>query len=76
MANTRISQLNSLASADLVGDDVLPIVDDSASETKNITVSDLITKGVTLINYATVPSAKVVFSPGSIDTADLAASAG
>ena len=75
MANTRISQLNPLASADLVGDDLLAVVDDSASETKNITVSDLISKGVTLINASTIPSAKIVFSAGSIDTAELAASA-
>ena len=75
MADIKISALNSLAGADLVAADVVAVVDDSASETKKLTVSDLIANGVTLISDATIPSAKILFSAGSIDTAELAASA-
>jgi len=75
MADLKISELNSLAGADLVAADVVAVVDDSASETKKLTVSDLIANGVTLISDSTIPSAKILFSAGAIDTAELAASA-
>ena len=75
MADLKISELNSLAGADLVAADVVAVVDDSASETKKLTVSDLIANGTTLISDATIPSAKILFSAGAIDTAELAASA-
>jgi len=75
MADLKISALNSLAGADLVAADVVAVVDDSASETKKLTVSDLIANGTTLISDATIPSAKILFSAGAIDTAELAASA-
>lgn len=74
MADLKISALNSLAGADLVAADVVAVVDDSASETKKLTVSDLIANGTTLISDATIPSAKILFSAGAIDTAELAAS--
>ena len=74
MADLKISALNALAGADLVAADVVAVVDDSASETKKLTVSDLIANGVTLISNSTIPSAKIVFSAGAIDTAELAAS--
>ena len=74
MADLKISALNSLAGADLVAADVVAVVDDSASETKKLTVSDLIANGVTLISNSTIPSAKILFSAGAIDTAELAAS--
>jgi hypothetical protein len=74
MADLKISALNSLAGADLVAADVVAVVDDSASETKKLTVSDLIGNGVTLISNSTIPSAKILFSAGAIDTAELAAS--
>ena len=74
MADIKISELNSLAGADLVAADVVAVVDDSASETKKLTVSDLIANGTTLISDATIPSAKILFSAGAIDTAELAAS--
>ena len=38
MANTRISDLNALAGADVVAGDLLPVVDVSASETKKLTI--------------------------------------
>jgi hypothetical protein len=75
MADLKISALNSLAGADLVAADVVAVVDDSASETKKLTVSDLIANGTTLISDNTIPSAKILFSAGAIDTAELAASA-
>ena len=72
MADLKISALNSLAGADLVAADVVAVVDDSASETKKLTVSDLIANGVTLISNSTIPSAKILFSAGSIATASVA----
>ncbi len=75
MADLKISELSSLAGADLVAADVVAVVDDSASETKKLTVSDLIANGTTLISDNTIPSAKILFSAGAIDTAELAASA-
>ena len=42
MADLRISQLPALAGAILQADDALAIVDESASETKQITSKDLV----------------------------------
>ena len=75
MADLKISELNALAGADLVSADVVAVVDNSASETKKLTVSDLIANGVTVISDATIPSAKILFAAGAVDTAELAASA-
>ena len=72
MADLKISALNSLAGADLVAADVVAVVDDSASETKKLTVSDLIANGTTLISDATIPSAKILFAAGAIDKTNLA----
>ena len=72
MADVKISALNSLAGADLVAADVVAVVDDSASETKKLTVSDLIANGTTLISDATIPSAKILFAAGSVATASVA----
>ncbi len=72
MADLKISALNSLAGADLVAADVVAVVDDSASETKKLTVSDLIANGVTLISNSTIPSAKILFAAGSVATASVA----
>ena len=66
MADLKISELNALAGADLVAADALAVVDDSASETKKLTVSDLIANGVTLISDDTIPGAKILFSAGDI----------
>jgi hypothetical protein len=72
MADLKISELSALAGANLVAADELAIVDDSASETKKITVSDLIANGVTLISDDTIPGAKILFAAGDIATAALA----
>ena len=75
MADLKISELSALAGANLVAADELAIVDDSASETKKITVSDLIANGVTVISDDTIPGAKIPFAAGDIATAALADSA-
>jgi hypothetical protein len=75
MADLRISELTALAGANLAAGDLLPIVDVSASETKKITVTDLVGNATTLIADATIPSAKVLFGSGSIVAASLATDA-
>ena len=75
MADLKISELNALAGSDLVSGDLLVAVDNSASETKKLTVGDLIANGVTLISDDTIPGAKILFAAGDIATADLADSA-
>jgi hypothetical protein len=66
MADLKISDLSALSGSDLVAADELAIVDDSASETKKITVSNLIANGVTLISDNAIPGAKILFSAGDI----------
>jgi len=72
MADLKISELAALAGSNLVAADELAIVDDSASETKKITVSDLIANGVTVISDDAIPGAKILFAAGDIATAALA----
>ena len=71
MADLKISELEALAGADLASNDLLATVDTSASETKKLTISDLIANGVTLINDDTIPGAKILFAAGDIATADI-----
>ena len=66
MADLRISELQPLAGGDLVAGDLLAIADLSASETKKITVIDLVGRATTLIADATIPGAKVLFGSGTI----------
>jgi hypothetical protein len=66
MADLRISELAALAGANLAAGDFLPIADTSASETKKITVTDLVGNATTLIADATIPGAKILFSAGQI----------
>lgn len=66
MADLRISELAALSGANLAANDLLPIVDSSASETKKITVTDLIGNGATLIADATIPGAKILFGSQQI----------
>ena len=72
MADLKISELNALAGGNLVAADELAIVDDSASETKRITVTDLVGNATTLIADATIPGAKILFSAGGIAGASIA----
>lgn len=66
MADLRISELAALAGGDLAAGDLLPIADVSASETKKITVTDLVGNATTLIADATIPGAKILFSSNTI----------
>lgn len=66
MADLRISELAALAGANLAAGDLLPIADVSASETKKITVTDLVGNATTLIADATIPGAKILFSANTI----------
>jgi hypothetical protein len=66
MADLRISELAALAGVDLSAGDLLPIADVSASETKKITVTDLVGNATTLIADATIPGAKILFSSNTI----------
>lgn len=74
MADLRISQLPALGAAALQADDIVASVDISASETKKITVKDLVQKSVTLIDAGSIPGDKITFSipDGSIGTVQLA----
>jgi hypothetical protein len=71
MADLRISELAALAGANLSAGDFLPIADTSASETKKITVTDLVGNATTLIADATIPSAKILFGSNTIPGASL-----
>jgi hypothetical protein len=75
LADLKITELSALAGANLVASDELAIADISASETKKITVADLIAYGADLIGNAEIPSAKISFASGSIVEASLATSA-
>jgi len=70
----KISGLPPLAGALLQAADPLAIADLSASETKKVTVKDLVQGGVALIDDGSIPGAKVNFTPppGSISTTALA----
>ncbi len=72
MADLKITELQALAGANLAATDALAVADISASETKKITVSDLIAFGADLISNAEIPSAKISFAAGSIVEASLA----
>lgn len=69
MADLRISELNTLVGTGLAAGDFLAIADNSASETRKITVVDFVGNGVTLIADDTIPSGKILFNaetvPGS-----------
>lgn len=71
MADLRISELEQLAGANLAAADLLAVADISASESRKITVTDFIGKAVTLIADATIPNAKILFTPNTLDGAAL-----
>ena len=66
MADLKISELTALAGANLATGDELAIVDTSASETKKITLQNLIESGVDLIANSSIPGAKILFGTGQI----------
>lgn len=66
MSDLKISELLQLAGSNLAAGDFLPVADVSASETRKITVTDFFGNASTLIADATIPSAKILFTGGSI----------
>ena len=74
MASLRISQLANLIGTDVSPGDLLAIVDMSASETKNIDVTNLAQAIGPLFPDGSIPGAKVDFTvpAGSIGTTELA----
>lgn len=75
MADLKITELQALAGANVAAGDELPIADISASETKKVTVTDLIGFGSALLANGTIPSAKINFAAGAIVAASLATDA-
>jgi len=59
MPDLEISNLPALAEAGVAATDPLAIADISASETKKVTVKDLIEAGLTFIDAASIPAAKI-----------------
>ena len=71
MADLRISELQTLAGANLAAGDFLPVADVSASESRKITVTDFLGNAVTLIADDTIPSGKILFSNNTIPGASI-----
>ena len=71
MADLKISELTALTGANLATGDELAIVDTSASETKKITIQNLIESGVDLIADGSIPSAKILFGTGALAEAGI-----
>ena len=70
MADLKISQLAALAAANVASGDLLAVVDTSASETKKITLTDLLSNAsFTLVADASIPNAKIVWTSGTLDGA-------
>ena len=74
MADLRITQLPVLASGSAAATDPLAIADVSASETKQITVKALVTRGIGVIDAGTIPATALSYplTAGQIVTATLA----
>jgi hypothetical protein len=67
MADQKITALTELAEANVASNDVLPIADVSASQTKKVSVKSLVEQGVDLIDDASIPAAKLAsISPSSL----------
>jgi len=62
----RITELQTLAGADLAAGDYLPLADVSASESKKITVTDFLGNAITLLADSTIPSGKIVFNNNTV----------
>ncbi len=59
MADQRITQLTALPKASVAANDVLPISDISASETKKVTAKDLVAAGIDLVDAGEIDLAKL-----------------
>lgn len=61
MADSTITQLNPLLAVDAQASvDVLPVADVSTSETKKITIADVVTAGIGSVSSNTIPGAKLI----------------
>ncbi len=59
MADQRITQLTALSKAGAAANDVVPIADISSSETKKITLKDLVAAGIDLVDAGEIDLAKL-----------------
>lgn len=59
MSDLRISQLPALLKADVAANDVLPITDISASQTKKVTAKDLVDAGLDLVDADSIDLSKL-----------------
>ena len=75
MADLKITELQALTGGNVAAGDELAIADISGSETKKVTVTDLIGFGSALLADATIPSAKINFAASAIVAASLASDA-
>ena len=71
MADLRISQLPPLTAGALASDDVLPVTDVSASETKKVTASDLVKHGIGVLPDGSISIDKIDIPTGTLDGGDL-----
>ena len=73
MADLQISALPALGEAGIQATDVLALADLSATETKKVTVKDLIAAGAALIDSGDIPAAKVAtpFATDAVATATI-----
>ena len=71
MADLRISQLPALTEGALASDDVLPITDVSASETKKVTASSLVRYGIGVLPDGSISIDKINIPTGTLDGGDL-----
>jgi len=74
VADLQITQLPAIASGSVAATDPLALADVSASETKKVTVKDLVARGVAVIDAATIPATALSYplTAGEIVTATLA----
>jgi len=77
MPDLEISKLPVLAGSALQATDPLPLADLSASETKKVTVKDLLQSGIALIDDLSIPSSKfqLIIPTSGVGTTELADSA-
>ena len=69
MSDLQITQLTSLPEAGIQSTDVAAVADISASETKKVTIKDFVAAGITLIDDASIPGAKIgVLSSNQVNT--------
>jgi hypothetical protein len=74
MPDLRISELAPVGAAALAATDPLALADLSASETKKVTVKDLLQGGIAFIDDGSIPGSKIsaTVPPGAIGTVELA----